>query len=201
MTTTDHSTASLESLARLINIEQDKIITADRKNLERAFAAGEMLIAAKDKVKHKEWYPWLEANCPKVSKETANLYMRLAKNETKIEEACKAKSVDVTDLTINEARQLIAKPKPEGKGKKGDSQQRDDDLPPEDESDGGEPLTTTINNIGPDELFIALKDSWESDDLEKLLNLIAGHIGMRAYSVPPAQQLPRLKLEGTQPAA
>ena len=48
-----------------------------------AIRAGELLIEAKAQVRHGEWMPWLEANCPLGEREARN-YMRLARNRQRV---------------------------------------------------------------------------------------------------------------------
>jgi DUF3102 family protein len=109
----DYGDLKISELIALINTEYAAIIEADRSNLQRALKIGEMLVDLKPRVaKHGEWQLWLKSNCPKISIETANLYMRLADNLDELEKRAAAKSVTLTDLTITQARELLAKPKP-----------------------------------------------------------------------------------------
>src|SRR5215470_8437660 len=110
----DYGELPVSELVTKINTEYAALIDAERRtaNLPRAIGIGEMLIDLKPRVaKHGEWQEWLKTNCPKISIETANLYMRLADNLEKLEAAAAAKSVRLTDLTITEARALLTKPK------------------------------------------------------------------------------------------
>ena len=70
--------------------------------MNHAIVAGELLLDAKDLLKHGQWLPWLAENCA-ISERTAQLYMRCAKNRAAIE----AKSATVADLTLNEAAAVL----------------------------------------------------------------------------------------------
>ncbi|MGK9198933.1 DUF3102 domain-containing protein [Sinorhizobium meliloti] len=92
----------LPVLAAAINAEHGECLTAMRKSLVHALAAGDMLIEARGLVAHGEWLPWLADNCG-IPKRTAQLYMRLAKHRELIE----AKSANVALSTIQAAVDLI----------------------------------------------------------------------------------------------
>jgi hypothetical protein len=138
--------------------------------------------------------------------------MKLADNREKVSDIRSALRISSEgDLSIRAALRAIRTPEQVNAAaaraaqakatKQARQQQRDDDLPPEDESDGGTSLKDWLDNTAPDELFIELKDSYDNEALEKLAKLISDHIARTPRQVPPAQQLPRLKVEGTQPAA
>jgi hypothetical protein len=95
---------SLTDLAKQINAEHLKIVSALRTGLRHAITAGSLLIAAKTKLKHGQWLPWLRAKC-QISERTAQLYMQLADHAPEIESKCEI----VADLTVREAIALIAK--------------------------------------------------------------------------------------------
>ena len=114
---TDLIDLSTAELAKLINDEYAVILANERTNLPKAMSVGEKLKVLQGKAKHGEWQTKLKAHCPKVSYETATLYIRLWDKRDKLKELAAAKSVTVTDLTIQEARKLLATPKPnDGKG-------------------------------------------------------------------------------------
>jgi hypothetical protein len=110
-------TSQLRTLAKQICDAHDAVTNAFISIPERAHACGRALLEVKELLKHGEWLPWLEANCPGLSESTAKRYMRVAK------------SVTVTDLNLpktikelyeaagvysqNQPRQLTAPPLPE----------------------------------------------------------------------------------------
>jgi Protein of unknown function (DUF3102) len=68
-----------------------------KQGLERAIAAGKLLLEAKALVKHGEWLPWLESHC-QIPERTVQHYMRLAKHEDEIR---KSADLDIsTEVTI-----------------------------------------------------------------------------------------------------
>jgi hypothetical protein len=75
-----------------------------KQSLEHAIMAGELLIEAKEQVKHGEWLPWLRDHCT-ISERTAQLYMRCAKNRAELTSEIRN---DVADLTMSEAVALLA---------------------------------------------------------------------------------------------
>ena len=78
--------------------------------LNSAMAAGDALHAAKKKLGHGKWLPWLEKHCG-LSECEAQRYMRLAKNREKIEAEIEANPARVTDLSLRGALRLISPPK------------------------------------------------------------------------------------------
>lgn len=97
---TDPSKMDLPTLAAGINEAHEQAVGAARTAIEHARQCGEMLLAAKAKVKHGEWLPWLEKNC-RVKERQARNYMRVAENWGLIE-----KSAPDADLTIAEAARI-----------------------------------------------------------------------------------------------
>ena len=92
-----------------INEEHRLAFRCARDAVEHAKAAGELLLQAKQEIKHGEWISWLEANC-EVSPRVAQSYMRIAENWTAIQ----ASGDTPHGLTIDAALKAIPKPeKPE----------------------------------------------------------------------------------------
>ena len=65
----------LDVLAEWINEGHDKIKIAVRRMAPAVAQIGAWLAAAKAKLKHGEWLPWLKENCLEISERTAQLYM------------------------------------------------------------------------------------------------------------------------------
>jgi hypothetical protein len=61
---------SLPDLAARIKAEHEAVSTALKESVRHAIAAGELLIEAKDRLKHGEWLPWLKDHCT-ISERTA----------------------------------------------------------------------------------------------------------------------------------
>ncbi len=184
----DYQEFGVPDLVKMVNDEYSHIYHSDRMTYPRAITVGEMLNNLKPRVSnHGKWQDWLKSNCPKISLETANLYMRLAdsENQTKIASIAAGKSVSVTDLTITKARELLAKPKANNntsKGKFGKStkaavepgnQATSPSLAPEE----------ALKDWAADELFSILKDR-DPDDLKDLTTRLAAHLRMTLTPIP-----------------
>ena len=96
---------SLTDLAARIRTEHRAASDKMSEALLHAMTAGELLIEAKDQLKHGQWLPWLRDHCS-ISTRTAQLYMRVGASRAEIE-AAKAQSVAHLDLTLNEAAALL----------------------------------------------------------------------------------------------
>jgi hypothetical protein len=94
----------LADLAARIRAEHESVRELLHAVVERAMAAGDLLIEAKAQVKHGFWLPWLSDHV-QISERTAQLYIRLAKNRAEIEKAKSA--MHVADLTLNEAAAIL----------------------------------------------------------------------------------------------
>jgi hypothetical protein len=98
---------SLANLAARIRAEHEAVCLAARATLAHAFAAGELLLAAKAQVPHGDWADWLHTHCD-VSERSAQKYMQLARNRVAFE----ANAPATADLTMDEALRALAKPRP-----------------------------------------------------------------------------------------
>jgi hypothetical protein len=76
-----------------------------RRSLEQAMRAGEMLLEAKALVGHGKWLPWLREHC-EMSERTAQLYMRFARKRDVVE----AEKRNVADLGIRGAIEALTLP-------------------------------------------------------------------------------------------
>ena len=106
----DYGELSAAELAKLINDEYSMVLAAERSNLPRAKAIGEKLEFLRAGTPHGEWQKKLKKWCPRISYETANRYIKLYEKWPTIEQKAAAKSVRTTDLTIDDALKLLAKP-------------------------------------------------------------------------------------------
>src|SRR5438128_1127159 len=105
MTEKKKTEADLLKLAREINRSHAKAVEATQTSIQYAIECGEMLIDVRDNCPYGKWEPWIAEHCPDISKETARLYMRLAKkeNRAKLEKAAAETGNAVTDLSIRGA--------------------------------------------------------------------------------------------------
>jgi hypothetical protein len=94
---------SLPDLAGRIRVEHEAVSASLKESVRHAIAAGELLIEAKAQLGHGRWLPWLKDHCT-ISERTAQLYMRVAKSRTEIEDQMRN---GVADLSLNEAAALL----------------------------------------------------------------------------------------------
>ena len=87
----------LPDLAARIRAEHAGALSAAKRSVEHAIAAGELLIEAKAQLKHGQWLPWLRDHCD-MSERTARAYMRVARNKDKLGEIG-----NVADLSLRGA--------------------------------------------------------------------------------------------------
>jgi hypothetical protein len=192
---TDYGELTVPQLVEMISTEYGVIVEAERSNLQRAISIGEKLLDLKLRVaKHGEWQQWLKDHCPKISIETANLYMRLAGNVDKLEKAAAAKSVSLTDLSITDARQLLAKPKSEADEGTGSSKPRATKAavePAMDPEPGSLPPDEVVMNLELDygDMFETLKSKYDQDELMELTKLLAAYLGMTLMPISQSKAL------------
>lgn len=98
--------ADLAGLAAGINEAHSRCKAAARATVAHALDCGDLLIAAKAKVEHGGWLPWLRDHCPDVSVRTAQAYMQLARQRAEVE----AKCATVAHLGVRQALDLVAEP-------------------------------------------------------------------------------------------
>jgi hypothetical protein len=75
---------SLTELAARINEAHEAVASTQKGTLEYAIKTGELLQAAKNKLKHGKWSKWLELNCPNLPARTATDYMKLAEDQYRL---------------------------------------------------------------------------------------------------------------------
>jgi hypothetical protein len=187
MTTSDYGDLSTTALAKLITDEYSLILASERTNLQKALAIGEKLVALRQRVKHGEWETKLQEYCPTISYETATKYIRLYENWEKIKEAAKAKGVATTDLTIEAALKLIAKPKTNADKPKDTSKGKPTSVGKGAvEEPGNEPQPRSIapdvalDGLANDEMFHTLQNVYENrqEEFLDLVGMLAQHFGM-----------------------
>jgi len=90
---------SLADLAARIHQQHDAASNALKSAVDHAIAAGELLLQAKEQLKHGTWLPWLQANC-EIPERTVQAFMRLARLLIQKRNA-------VADLPLREALSAI----------------------------------------------------------------------------------------------
>ena len=94
-------------LAARIREEHRQFFESMNRGLEHALAAGQLLIAAKEQIKHGEWLGWLEEHC-EIDERLAQKYMRVAREMPKLAEKQPANTPRVADLSFRQALDLVA---------------------------------------------------------------------------------------------
>jgi hypothetical protein len=200
----DYGELSALDLAKLINDEYAQVLTSERNNLQRALVIGEKLVALRARARHGEWQKKLEEWCPKLSYETATLYIRLFEKRDVWEERARAESVEPTDLTIERARQLLARPKPDSNSdpdSDSDSGSDGEDDEGGDDEDAGSAINRgeapggadeVVADLGLDtgDMFEVLKKVYDRDDLADIANRLATHLGMALTPRPASPAAP-----------
>jgi hypothetical protein len=102
------TTSRLNVIAEKLKRLHGEFLSLAGRSLSVARESGDLLIEAKDELKHGEWESWLETYFPGSSR-TAEAYMRIASRWDSIE----AKAQTTADLTLDAALKLLAKPKAE----------------------------------------------------------------------------------------
>jgi hypothetical protein len=97
---------SLTVLAESIKAEHDAVSVALCQSVAHAMNAGDLLLEAKDQLKHGDWLLWLREKCS-LRERTAQRYMRLAKNRATIE----ANPTRLSDLSLDGALALLTVPR------------------------------------------------------------------------------------------
>lgn len=105
---------TLSDLAKKIKAEHEALTSSIRQIVNRAIIIGDDLNKAKDEVGHGSFLKWVKLNCA-MSNKTAERYMKLASNKTKLmtklQEAT-AKADDkfemISNLSLAQAERLIS---------------------------------------------------------------------------------------------
>jgi hypothetical protein len=179
-----------------IQTEHKAVLKADGEALKHAIECGKALNLAKENVvaTKGKWGKWREEHIPEISQQTASLYMRLAENEESIAECTSIREADVVLRVSRDS-------KPESDSDEtGD--ETEDDAADEDEDDDDQTnnallkrelisanLMTIFKNVAPDEVFIALKDVWEREQLVDLANQLTTYLKTLS-TVPPFRRAP-----------
>jgi hypothetical protein len=98
------ASVTADELATVVRDEIRKAKEHSANALASGIAAGEALIAARQKVIKRHWGEWLRVNCS-LATSTAKLYMQLARHRAEIEAAV----LRGVDLSVRSARSLISK--------------------------------------------------------------------------------------------
>jgi hypothetical protein len=207
----DYGEMSAAELAKIINTDYGMILSSERINLPRAKAVGEKLTWLQAKAPPKEWQSKLAVWCPKLSYETANKYMRVYLNWPIIEQRAAAENVVTTDLTLDTALKLIAKPskkatnntgsetngaetgskasggasEPEGEPDTQDGNDSEDDTD-DGEDDGWNVAKDWLKPLAVEALIVVLRETYDTDYLTKLCAALAKALQPETKTTQPA---------------
>lgn len=168
------------SLAPQINDAHKACLAAESSALPHAIRCGELLNLARDTVPDRKWLAWLADHCPSIHQTTANEYQRLAKH---------SKMFKGTALSIRAALKQIPKGPPrvsrrgaaEGAsvGKSDRERKSACDVRTENahanHANAHATIEAALQPLDVDELFDALKGTWEIVKLKALAKRLASY--------------------------
>jgi Protein of unknown function (DUF3102) len=98
---------SLDMMAIGIKSHRESAERCFSHGVEHAIGAGELLIAAKKKIKHGEWLSWLDTHC-ELALRTAQAYMQLARLPVEKRKAIAHLPVEKALIAIRDKERLVA---------------------------------------------------------------------------------------------
>jgi len=169
-------------------------LRADGEALKHAIECGKYLNLAKENVlaAKGKWTKWREEHIPEISQQTASLYMRLAENEEAVAKCISIRQADDA---------LRASSRTNTSGKSDSTETESDEADDEDEADddgdtnnallvrkGASPdLATMFKNAAVDEVYTALTQAWDADQLHDLIKRVKSYLSTLPYdkAAPP----------------
>jgi hypothetical protein len=151
---------------------------AESTALDAAIRAGHLLQKAKDNIKAEKgkWRDWLTKN--NINQTTASLYKRLAKDEDEIRRAgyTSIRQADAAlrshdDDTDNETDNGVVNSESSGAANPTPAKPR-----MRRKRVNGDDIETALKPLVPDEVFTALRGTWDRDALVKLTDLLVAHL-------------------------
>jgi hypothetical protein len=174
------STSSADAFLPQIRAAIDEAADAEGTALDAAIRAGHLLQKAKDNVKAEKvkWSTWLIKNA--INQTTASLYKRLAKHEEEIRKAGyrSIREADVglrpsdDDDTGTETHNGVVNSESSG----ADNPALAKPKTVRRRRANGDNIEAALKPLVPDEVFIALRGTWDRDDLVKLADLLVAHL-------------------------
>jgi hypothetical protein len=98
----------LKELAKVANEAHRDCKAAFQDSVKKAKTAGEALQKVRDSLDYGEWGRWLKTNCPDISERTAQAYMQVARNWTKVTSKTAADAADSRAMSL---RKFLSKAK------------------------------------------------------------------------------------------
>jgi hypothetical protein len=160
----------------------------DKAPLEKAIKLGGLLKLAKEAVGRGKFMSWLERNCPKVSQRTANVYMQVADRADHLRANWQhaAKSVGEGGFSIRSALKEFRTPEQKARAEAAAVKRRAtlaERRAREAEANRGS-VDAALDGLAPDEVFKALRDSFDDEGLKALLDLLSKYLASRVPQVP-----------------
>jgi hypothetical protein len=162
-----------------IQTEHKAVLKADGEALKHAIECGKALNLAKENVlaAKGKWTKWRDEHIPEISQQTASLYMRLAENEEAVAECTSIRDADLVLRVLNSGSRT--KPLEQTGDEAGDDAGDDAD-----ETNnallvraGASPdLTATLHNTAVDEVYTALTQAWDRQQLDDLVKRLGEHL-------------------------
>jgi hypothetical protein len=158
-----------------------------------------------------KWQDWLKEYCPQIFHRTANVYMKLAKHKDKFTDetnsqraAIKALELDfgvggaISIVNAEDEKKKNEEPTDSESESESDESDSECDDEAEDEADDetlkqalvSANLTSIFKHVAPDEVFIALKEAWDREQLRDLVNRLLAYFRENDLSIPSVLQRP-----------
>jgi len=165
------------SLVPQILAAHQEAVSMGKRSLDAAIKCGELLLKAKEAVKHGDWSEWLAKNCPDIADRTARTYMQLADpdNKDKLDDAKRSRGAD---LGVGAARAALAKPKTQAEKDQAKARAKAAKTAKETAikdaiKAASASIEDQLRDLAPDEVLKALEDAdWETEKLTELAELL-----------------------------
>jgi hypothetical protein len=165
-----------------IQTEHKAVLKADGEALKHAIECGKYLNLAKENVlaAKGKWTKWREDHIPEISQQTASLYMRLAENEERVAEC---ESIREADVELRKPRDSDG----ESDSTETESDEGEDEAGDADDTNNALlvrkgaslDLATTFKNTAVDEVYTALTQAWDADQLRDLVKRVNVYLATR----------------------
>jgi hypothetical protein len=165
------------------------IMKAEGSALEHAIECGKYLALAKENVEEskpkRKWSAWLAEHCSDIHRNTAALYMRLAKYEDKIADCTSIRDADVRLRKSEDENDDES----DSDGDESDAEEVTDEKADEAaqrvvQAGSRADLADLLQALAVDEVCTALIDAWDEDHIRELCDRLRDHF------TKPAQQTP-----------
>ena len=170
-----------------IQTEHKAVLKADGEALKHAIECGKYLNLAKENVlaAKGKWTKWREDHIPEISQQTASLYMRLAENAEAVAKCISIRQADELLRALSSNSRSNASDKSdsaetesdEGEDEAGDADDTNNALLVR--KGASLDLATTFKNTAVDEVYTALTQAWDADQLRDLVKRVNVYLATR----------------------